>query len=315
MLLLRAFLFTFSVSAVWALLAIVAAQDLHRGALGYGLLNASMGIGAVFGAVTLPSIRRKLGSNSIVLISSVVFVATLLVLAFVRSPWVLLPSLILAGFAWTSTMSTLNLAVQLSSPTWVQARAIGIYQTVFSAGLACGSVIWGALAQHVSTSASLAAAAACLLGTILLGRGLHLANASVLPSLSPLPSSDEPPLEPFGVGLDLSSGPVRLHIDYDVLEENRDHFVEAIYEMKEIRLRNGAIRWGVFQDAADPSRLSETFIMESWLDYLRQQERLTAVDALLIKRIADLDSRRSSPPARATIYVKQRSVAPSKSTT
>jgi hypothetical protein len=112
-------------------------------------------------------------------------------------------------------------------------------------------------------------------------------------------------------GLDLSSGPARLHIDYDIADKDRERFVEAIYEMKEIHLRNGAIRWGVFQDTADPSKLSETFIMESWLNYLRQEERLTASDILLIKRVADLDSRGSSPLARATIYVKQRSVASS----
>ena len=39
---------------------------------------------------------------------------------------------------------------------------------------------------------------------------------------------------------------------------------------EDIRLRNGAMRWGVFQDVDDPHRVSETFIMESWIDYLRQ---------------------------------------------
>src|SRR5271170_3485902 len=46
----RAFIFTMFVSAVWSLLAVVAARDLHQGALGYGILNGSMGLGAVIGA-------------------------------------------------------------------------------------------------------------------------------------------------------------------------------------------------------------------------------------------------------------------------
>jgi hypothetical protein len=83
------------------------------------------------GAMTLPSIRRRSGADAIVLSATGVFIAALLVLALVRSPWVLIPVLILGGFAWTATMSTLNLGVQLSSPSWVQARAIGIYQMVF----------------------------------------------------------------------------------------------------------------------------------------------------------------------------------------
>jgi hypothetical protein len=180
---------------------------------------------------------------------------------------------------------------------------------VFSAGLASGSVVWGAIAQHISTSASLAMAAACLLVTTVLSRGLHMPSAiDVQAAISP---SDNP-LRPnlLTAGLDFSAGPIRLHIDYNVLAEDRERFVQAIYELKEIRLRNGAIRWGVFQDVADSTRLSETFIMESWVDYLRQQERLTTSDATLLRRIAELDCRRSVPLAMATIYIKQRSVAP-----
>jgi hypothetical protein len=48
-------------------------------------------------------------------------------------------------------------------------------------------------------------------------------------------------------GLDLSSRPVRLHIDYDIADKDRERFVEAINEMKEIHLRNGAIRPDVFR--------------------------------------------------------------------
>ena len=51
------------------------------------------------------------------------------------------------SFAWTSTMSTFNLAVQVSAPSWVQARALGIYQMVFSAGMSLGSVVWGLVAD------------------------------------------------------------------------------------------------------------------------------------------------------------------------
>src|SRR5207248_4098244 len=45
--LVRAFTFTFFVSAIWSLLAVVAHNDMHQGALGYGILNGSLGIGAV----------------------------------------------------------------------------------------------------------------------------------------------------------------------------------------------------------------------------------------------------------------------------
>ena len=43
--LIRAFVFTFFVSAVWSLLALVAKRDLHQGAMGYGILNGCLGVG------------------------------------------------------------------------------------------------------------------------------------------------------------------------------------------------------------------------------------------------------------------------------
>src|SRR5271170_4831761 len=82
----RAFIFTAFVSAVWSLLAVVAARDLHQGALGYGILNGSMGLGAVIGATSLPRVRRKFSADMIIAVSTGVFVGTLLILAFVRYP-------------------------------------------------------------------------------------------------------------------------------------------------------------------------------------------------------------------------------------
>ena len=107
--LIRAFIFTIFVSAVWSLLAVVAARDLHQGALGYGILNGSMGLGAVVGATSLPHVRRKFSADSIIAVSTGVFIGTLLVLAFIRYPLVIIPVLLVAGFAWTSTMSTSTL--------------------------------------------------------------------------------------------------------------------------------------------------------------------------------------------------------------
>ena len=162
----RTLLFTLFVSAVWALLAVVAKNDLHQGAMGYGILNGSMGFGAVIGATMLPRVRRVLSADAIIASATCVFVATLAILATVKVPLIIIPMLIAGGFAWTSAMSTLNLAVQVSVPAWVQARALGAYQMIFSAGMALGGVIWGFIAEHVSTSKSLLCAAVGLAATL-----------------------------------------------------------------------------------------------------------------------------------------------------
>jgi MFS family permease len=299
----RAFIFTSFVSAVWALLAVVAARDLHQGALGYGILNGSMGLGAVVGATSLPRVRRKLSADSIIAISTGVFIGTLLILAFVRYPLVIIPVLLVAGFAWTSTMSTLNLAIQISAPHWVQARALGTYQMVFSGGMALGSVIWGLLAEHLSTPISLATAAGGLLVTLPFSRRLHVLCGEQ-PDLSPMRTDFAVPhlaLEPA-----MHDGPVRILIDYCVDPEDYNDFVYAVHKLRDVRLRDGAMRWGVFQDANDPRRLNETFIMESWIDYLRQRERFTASDRTIRDHVSSFHRGDKPPRITHTIYAKER---------
>lgn len=299
----RAFIFTIFVSAVWSLLAVVAARDLHQGALGYGILNGSMGLGAVVGATNLSHIRRRFSADAIIAASSGVFVVTLLVLAYVHYALAVIAMLLCAGFCWTSTMSTLNLAIQLSSPGWVQARALGIYQMVFSGGMALGSVIWGIIAEHVSTPLSLAFAAAGLLITLPLSNRLHVLRGD-LPDLTPMGIPMRIPqtaLEP-----EMHEGPIRILIEYSVAPEDYNAFVHAVHKLRDIRLRDGAMRWGVFQDINNPNRITETFVMESWIDYLRQRERFTASDNAIRDHVFGFH--RGDDPLRVTygIYAKER---------
>jgi Transmembrane secretion effector len=58
--LLRAALFVFFASSIWALLPLTAKDELHLGSGGYGLLLGCVGIGAVAGAAFLPSMRARL---------------------------------------------------------------------------------------------------------------------------------------------------------------------------------------------------------------------------------------------------------------
>jgi len=48
--------------------------------------------------------------------------------------------------------------------------------------------------------------------------------------------------------------------------------------VRELRLRDGAYRWGLYNDQARPTRFVETFVVESWAEHLRQHERVTIAD-------------------------------------
>jgi hypothetical protein len=48
---------------------------------------------------------------------------------------------------------------------------------------------------------------------------------------------------------------------------------------------DGAIRWNVLRDSADPERYLEIFVTESWGEHLRQHERITAEDRKIEQRV------------------------------
>lgn len=299
----RVFVFTFFVSAVWSLLAVVAAHHLKQGAMGYGVLNGSLGLGALAAAVSLARIRARWKADTILMASTLQFVATLAVMAFSHHTWLIIIFLVAGGCAWTCTMSTLNASVQLLAPAWVAARALGMYQMVFQGGLAIGSFLWGEVAEHASLQIALSSAGIGLLVTLPITMKLHVLRGK-LPDhtpyrwRNPVPHLENEP-EP-------EDGPVRVLVDYDIPVQHYDEFVRVIHKLRGARLRAGAIRWGIFQDTNDPTRLEETFVMESWLEYLRSRERMTEADHVIVTRLRELHSGEDPPKVTHQIYAKER---------
>ena len=82
-------------------------------------------------------------------------------------------------------------------------------------------------------------------------------------------------------------------------------FTHAIHELRGVRMRDGAIRWGIYRDALDPEVLNETFLMESWLDYLRSRERVTAADRVIRDRVFALHDGAGPPVVSHQIYVRE----------
>jgi hypothetical protein len=74
-------------------------------------------------------------------------------------------------------------------------------------------------------------------------------------------------------------GPVLVTIEYLVPFESRDAFLVEVQLLSLQRRRDGAYAWGISEDAAEPSRLVEWFLVESWAEHLRQHKRVTMKDA------------------------------------
>jgi hypothetical protein len=71
---------------------------------------------------------------------------------------------------------------------------------------------------------------------------------------------------------------VLVTVVYFIDPERGTEFARAMEALRRIRRRDGAIRWGLFEDAAVPGRYIETFVVDSWAEHLRQHERMTVSD-------------------------------------
>jgi MFS family permease len=267
-------------SSLWALLPVVS-RGLGHGAAGYGLLLAALGIGAVSGAVALPRLKRRWSADLLVAVATLAFAGAAVALAVVHQFAVLAAAMLVAGGAWLSLLSSLNVAIQTVVPSWVRGRALSVYMLAFYGGLAGGSWLWGAVGERFGVAPALVASAAGMAAGLLATGRLHLRSGEGL-NLSPSRQNPAPLVVPE---LEPDRGPVLVTVEYRVSPELKEEFSAAMREVRRIRLRGGAIQWGLFVDAALPDCYTEVFVVRSWLEHLRQHERQTVADADVQERV------------------------------
>jgi MFS family permease len=281
--------FVFCAAALWALLPVVAASELKTRAVGYGVLLGFIGAGAVCGATLYTAVRRAFRADVVAAAGSLMFGMGTLALAQVRVFALLCGAMFIAGMAWTWTMSSFNVTAQTSAPAWVRARVLATYLFTFQGGLAAGSAAWGALATRLGLSTALCAAGLGLAAGLLLMLRYRLAETTP-PDVEPSLHWPEPAL---AVEPEPHHGPVLITVEYRVVPENAGLFREAMREMARIRRRDGAVDWGLYHDAADPNRYIETFVLDSWVEHMRQHARMTVSDRAIEERARALAS---APP-------------------
>jgi MFS family permease len=276
----RGAVFSFAASAILALLPVLARDRLGGGAFIYGLLLGSFGLGALAGAFLVHPLRQRHGAALVVTALSGIFAAALLVLGLLpslRVPVAL--ALALAGAAWLGSLSTFNIAVQMSTAFWVQARVLALYQATIFGSMAVGSWVWGQVATATSLEAAHLAAALMLLLSLILHLRLRL-PAGAPPDLRP---RQLPALE-LAFPFEREVGPVLVLIEYRVPLAHAGAFVRAMDAVGHVRKRDGAWRWHLFQDTADAEHWYEAFTVASWLAYLRHRRRGTAADEIILAR-------------------------------
>jgi MFS family permease len=292
--LIRAMAFFVSASAFWALLPLIARNELQGDATLYGVMLGAVGAGAVTGALFMPALRSRTTPDRMVMVASVVLAVVMVLVATVRHTALATGGCFVFGAGWIAVLSTLNVSAQIALPDWVRARGLSVYLTVFFGAMSAGSALWGQVATLASIPLALLAAAALLVAGIPATRKARLHQAEGM-DLSPSMHWPAPIVAGAIAG---ERSPVMTTIEYRVAPENATRFRVLMAELGQARKRLGAYSWGVLEDAGAPGCFVEYFLESSWLQHLRHHERVSGADRLVQEQLVALQLPGSAPLVR-----------------
>jgi MFS family permease len=275
-LIVRAGLFTLCSSALLSLLPLLVRHELRLDSADFGLLLGSFGAGAVIGGIALlPKLAARFSTDSLFTISIGVLAAVIFTMAYVRDFSFLCTIMAIGGVAYIATISRLYTIGMQSAPKWIGARVLAVYLLVLNGGLAIGSVLWGITANMIGIPVTLSIASLALASTILIVRKYY--STTMMSALDFTPASTDH----WSLPTHLSVEPTRsdaqtlVTIEYRFDPKLCDEFEHDMRELGRALKSEGMAYWELFQDPADIGHYIEIRIADTWIDHMRQHERVT----------------------------------------
>jgi MFS family permease len=262
----------------------------------YGLMLGAMGAGALVGAFVRPRLIASLTVNTVPY-TVALFGASGYLLGLAPNLLAAGLAMLLSGFFWLLTMSTLNATAQLLAPEWIRGRAMSLYNLAF-AGLPIGSIIAGGLADGVGTPGAILAfsTGSLVLGLVSPRFGIPRIDEIESPEFS---HGAPPPVHDTEV---LEGGPVIVLNTWDIGEADLPAFARVMNQLRLVRLSTGAYRWRLMRNISEPNRVTELFAVRSWSEHLAQHARIDDASAELIRRARAFD-RGDGPRTRHLIAI------------
>jgi predicted MFS family arabinose efflux permease len=131
---------------------LLARTVLGQGAEGFGFLMASVGVGAVTGALTLGTAVRRQPPLPLLFAAGVTACAGLLVMSTVRHFWVAVPALFVLGFAGVFTTAACNTSLQLAASDALRGRVMSLYTLIFGGSFPISAFLVGAISERWGVS-------------------------------------------------------------------------------------------------------------------------------------------------------------------
>lgn len=136
------------------LMPVFARDVLQAGATGYGFLMASLGVGALSGALAVAVFARRIRKGVTMITGGTAF--GLLVALFGLSPALSLSLVLgaLTGCAMIANNALTNTMIQTAVPDFLRGRVMGIYSFVFVGMAPLGALQAGWVAEHLGAPAA-----------------------------------------------------------------------------------------------------------------------------------------------------------------
>lgn len=172
-------------------IALIPAMARVRHAGGEALTSAfvtAQGVGAVTGALLVPSIAARIGRRELLLRGLVALPIALALYGLAPSPVLAILALVLVGATYITVFSGLGTVVQLRAPAHLRARVVSLYFLALGTLYPLGTVVQGPLADRLGLGAVTVAGAAVLLGFVVLVRLFGAERLRALDDVEAYPS-------------------------------------------------------------------------------------------------------------------------------
>jgi MFS family permease len=299
----RNILFAFFISVIPALIPVIALKELRLRPCSLGLLFAAMGAGSVLSAIfVLPRSRKRLRSNTLIVLGNFLVVLVYVLMAFVRQRELFLVVAALAGAGWTLSASELWVAAQRAMPSWARGRMNATVIMVSQGAIALGGIVWGFSSQAAGVNVTLVVAAIAMAVSLLLAIPLSINFTTSL-------SFDPPPINcvmmPLVNNPQPRDGPVAITFEIEVDRMRGREFLRLMREVRLIHRRNGAFGWRLDEDLTRSNIYRIEMMVPSWTGYLLQRDRLTKAEQDTINRVWRLHVGEDIPQERYYLCVNR----------
>lgn len=164
------------------LMPIFAGKILHGGAHTLGFMMGAVGVGALFGAITLAARRSVLGLGRVVPTTAAGFGASLIAFSASQHLWLSLLLLVVTSYCFMQQMASSNTILQTIVEDGKRGRVMSFYAISFQGVAPFGSLIAGAVASRIGAPYTLMiGGAACIFGAAIFASQLPVLRQLIRP--------------------------------------------------------------------------------------------------------------------------------------